>query len=61
MFFAEHDRARARLLGGAGQRTDSMCSTFCAGAFFGGGDDTVRKAESGELKELLVQAGVLTA
>jgi glutaredoxin 3 len=31
---------------------------FIGGKFIGGGDDTAAKAASGELKELLVAAGV---
>lgn len=36
----------------------SVPRVFIGGKFIGGGDDTAAKAASGELKELLVAAGV---
>ena len=37
----------------------SVPRVFVAGKFIGGGDDTVAKQQSGELKQLLQQAGAL--
>lgn len=37
----------------------SVPRVFIGGKFIGGGDDTVRKADSGELKQLLTAAGVV--
>ena len=37
----------------------SVPRVFIAGKFIGGGDDTVAKQQSGELKKILQQAGAL--
>lgn len=37
----------------------SVPRVFVAGKFIGGGDDTVAKQQSGELKKILQQAGAL--